>query len=280
MKELAWMMWDDVRCRNWNKGIDMNEVKRMTWNEWIEMKQLIRMNWAEWMKWLTWHEWIDMKKWKQNPSVFCDFHVKSSSRYSLVDILSTSSSKSGKQPTVFDNFCVINYLMTMWSTDEMTLSLQSRAHFVDLMVDLIFQKVVRSRQFFLRFLCEIELSLQSRAHFVDHFSDRGAQPRKQTPSSRDHGQPLYPKKTRVLRPRVFSAVNSRVPDRSYFPTVWWPCDWHDDVVDMMMWLTWWCDSKLRESFVTRKFPNYTSFDNDEYWIKTGVYYSSLSKDFR
>ena len=30
--------------------------------------------------------------------------------------------------------------MTMWSTDAMTLSLQSRAHFVDLMVDLIFKK--------------------------------------------------------------------------------------------------------------------------------------------
>ena len=30
--------------------------------------------------------------------------------------------------------------MTMWSTDAMALSLQSRAHFVDLMVDLIFKK--------------------------------------------------------------------------------------------------------------------------------------------
>ena len=88
---------------------------------------------------------------------------------------------------------------------------------------------------FLRCLCEIELSLQSRPHFVAHFQDhRGAQPRKQTPSSGDHGQPLYPKKHRVLRPRVFSAVNSRVPDRSHFLTTWWWHDWHDDVLDMMV----------------------------------------------
>ena len=52
---------------------------------------------------------------------------------------------------------------------------------------------------------------------------------------------------RVWRPKVFSAVNSRVPDRPNFPTTWWRCDWHDDVVDMMiemmMWLPWWWDSK-------------------------------------
>ena len=170
----------------------------------------------------------------------------------------------------FLRFLLINYLMTMWSTDAMTLSLQSRtlcrphlqkvlwarkffydfywsttwwrcgrqmqwrsrcsrAHFVDL----IFKKwseVASS----LRFLCEIELSLQSRAHFVDHFPDRGAKPRKQRPSSSDHGQPLYPKIHRVLRPRVFAAVNSHVPDRPHFPTPWWWCDWHDDVVDMMV----------------------------------------------
>ena len=53
-------------------------------------------------------------------------------------------------------------------------------------------------------------------------------------SSGDRGQPLYPKKHRVLRPRIFSAMNSRVPARSHFPTTWWWCDWHDDVVDMMV----------------------------------------------
>ena len=53
------------------------------------------------------------------------------------------------------------------------------------------------------------------------------------------------KKHKVLRPRMFSALNSHVPDRSHFPTTWW-CDWHDDVIDMMiemmMRLPWWWDS--------------------------------------
>ena len=38
------------------------------------------------------------------------------------------------------------------------------------------------------------------------------------PPRGDHGQPLYPTKPTVLRPTVFSAVNSRFPDRSNFPT--------------------------------------------------------------
>ena len=89
---------------------------------------------------------------------------------------------------------------------EIELSLQSRAHFVNL----ILKKWSEPAEpvSFLRFLCEIELSLQSRAHFVDHFPDRGAHLRKQTPSGGDHGQPLYPKKHKVLRPRVFSAARA------------------------------------------------------------------------
>ena len=47
-------------------------------------------------------------------------------------------------------------------------------------------------------------------------------------------EPLYLKKHRVSRPRVFSPVNSLASELLHFPTTWW---W---VVDMMMWLTWWC----------------------------------------
>ena len=101
---------------------------------------------------------------------------------------------------------------------EIELSLQSRAHFVDLIL-----KKWSDPISFWQFLCEKELSLQSRAHFVDNFPDRGAKLRKQRPFSGDHRWPLYPKNTRFLRPRMFSAGNSRVPDRSH----------------MMMWLTWW-----------------------------------------
>ena len=113
MKELTW--------RSWNSWIDMNELKRMNWHECIEMSDLIEMtdlkwrNWNEFrtesMKWMNSNEWIDMNELKRmnwnewiemndlstlsskigpNPSVFDDLYVKSSSRYSLVHILSTT----------------------------------------------------------------------------------------------------------------------------------------------------------------------------------------------
>ena len=303
------MNWDDM---NWHEWIETNELTWseltwMNWNEWLEMKELKRMN--ELMnemnefKWMNWHEWIETnelkrmnwKKWLcqphlekvgRNPSVFYDFYVKSSSHYIHVHILSTSSSKSGKKSSVFDDFYVINYLMTIWSTDETALSLQSRAHFVDLIfkkwsdtVSFLFfyvkpssryslvrilstSSLKRNEQFFtifmwhralatlsctfcrpylqkrkkafslLRFLYDIELSLQSRAHFVDHFpGSRRATAETETLQRRPQTA-TSPKKHRVLRPRVFSAVNSRIPDRSHFPMMMW-------LIDMMMWLTWW-----------------------------------------
>ena len=154
-------------------------------------------------------------------------------------------------------------------------------------------KVVQTWQFFC-FLCEIELWLQSCAHFADlifpkasrplssftvtffnwksssryssvhclltTFPDRSANhARKQRPLLRRPRQPLYPKKHRVSRPREFSSLNSLVPDLLDFPTTWWWCICHDDVVDrmidMMMWLPQWWESWPWQSSVTRKFPN-------------------------
>ena len=74
-------------------------------------------------------------------------------------------------------------------------------------------------------------------------------PETETLQRRPRTATLPEKKHRVLRPRLFPAVNSRVPDRSHFATIL------DDMIDMMMWLTWWCDSWRWESFVIRKFPN-------------------------
>ena len=146
--------------------------------------------------------------------------MKSSSRYSLVHIASTSSSTSAPNPSVFLRFLC-----------EIKFSLRSRAHFVDL----ILQKGPGPVSLFYDFLSEFELSLESRAHFVNHFPNRGAKPRKQRPSSGDHGRPLYPEKTPVFVPKSVSSV---IPDRSHFPTTWWWCGWHDDwdddVVAMMV----------------------------------------------
>ena len=51
----------------------------------------------------------------------------------------------------------------------------------------------------------------------------------------------------VSRPRVFSAVDSRVPSRSHFSTTSWWCGWHDDLVLMMMYLV---DMMVRQLAVT------------------------------
>ena len=101
-------------------------------------------------------------------------------------------------------------------------------------------KVLQTHQFFLRFLCEIELWLQSRAHFVDHFPDRGAQLRKQRPSGGDHGRPLNPKKHRVLGPRFQAWIHAFPIAHTSQLIAWWWCDWHGDVVDMMIEMMWWC----------------------------------------
>ena len=92
---------------------------------------------------------------------------------------------------------------------------------------------------------QIEFSLQSRALFVDNF----ARSRRENRGNRNpiHWQPQearYLKKHMVSRPRMFSPVNSRVPELFPFPTTWW---W---VVEMMMWLTWWWKCWPWQSSVT------------------------------
>ena len=133
----------------------MNEFKGMNWHEWVETN----------VKRMKWNEWVEMHD------------------------LSTSSWKSGTHPSVFDEFYVINYLMTMSSTDEMELSLQSRAHFVDLIVDLIFKKCKKAVSFFFNdFYVKSSYSLVRMLSTA--FPDQGAHPRKQRPCSGDHGRPL------------------------------------------------------------------------------------------
>ena len=123
------------------------------------------------------------------------------------------------------------------------------------------QKVVRSYHFFFAIsMWKRALpTVQSRAHFVDHFPDRAAQPRKQRPSSGNHGQPLYLKKSQGFAPEsVFSRefTHSRsltLPNYLMMMRLTWWCGWHDD----------WDDGGCHDgetashwqTSVTRKFPN-------------------------
>ena len=130
---------------------------------------------------------------------------------------------------------------------EVELSLQSRAPIADLIFQKCSEPVGRA------------LSLQSCALFVDNFPRSSRAPAKTETLLRRPRQPLYSKIHRVSRPRVFSSLNSRVSDLLHFPTTWWWCGCHDDVVDrmidVMMWLPWWWESWPWQSSVTRKFPN-------------------------
>ena len=126
--------------------------------------------------------------------------MKSNSRYSLVRLFPTSSSKSAPK-----FLCEIN------------LSLESRAHFVDL----IFQKCSGLDNLFDDFYVKSS-SCYSPAHFVDHFLRSSTETLLRQPRP-----PLYTKKCRASRPRVSSSLISRVPDLSRFPTtyimMWLPC---------------------------------------------------------
>ena len=74
---------------------------------------------------------------------------------------------------------------------------------------------------FWRFLCESELSLQSCCTFCQQLSPiEPCTAETETLLGRPR-PPLYPKKHRVSRPRVFSSLNSRVPDLLLYLMMMW-----------------------------------------------------------
>ena len=259
----------------------MNELKWMSWNEWNDMKELKWRNWNEWIEineltWVTCQKWSEtcfflrvlcdqllgddvvdicafcrphLPKGLSGPQFFNMFKWKSSSRYSIVHILSTSSSKSAPSPSVFLTFSIFKWK----SSSRYSLVHFCRPHL---------PKVLQTRQFLL-FLCEIELSLQSRAPFADlifqscsgplssftvfiwnrasryspvsflwaTFPDRAAHLRKQRPSFGDHGSHDTRKNTGFRARECFQAWIHT------FRTLTVPNYLHDDVVAMMIEVT-------------------------------------------
>ena len=139
---------------------------------------------------------------------FSHIQWKPRSRYTLVHILPTSSSRSAPSPTVF-------FTIFMWNRALTTvLCAFCRPHL---------PKALRTRQFFTMFMRNRDRN--SPVHFsLTTFPDQAAQPRKQRPFS-DHGSRWT--KYQASRPRMFSSLNSRVPHLSHFRTAY-----------MMMWLTY------------------------------------------
>ena len=134
----------------------------MNWHEGIEVKEL---NWTNWNEWIA-RDWNDSlvhlfptssSKSAPNETVFYVFYVKSSSRDSIAHLFPTSSSKSAPNASFFYDFMwpILDDddVVDIWNRTRATVSCAfSRPHL---------PKVLRS------FLCEINLSLESRAHFVD-----------------------------------------------------------------------------------------------------------------
>ena len=189
------------------------------------------------LKWMNWHEWIENIERNELPKapipwVFDDFYLKWSSRYSLAHILSTSSSKSGPRLSVF----FFGFYVKSSSRYSLVRILSTSS-----------SKSAKKMHSFIQFLCESS-SRYSLVHILSTRALSGS--RRATAETetlqRRPGTATYPKRRRVLRPRVFSAVNSLIPDRSHFPSTWLWCDWHDDVVDMLiemvMSMPWWWDN--------------------------------------
>ena len=167
---------------------------------------------------------------------FCNSYMKSSSGYSRVHVLMMSSSKSALGMPVFWRFEVLTEL-----------SLQSRAHFADL----IFQKWSKRDSFWTFWSDEmqIELSQQSCALFVDNFCRSRPEPAKTETLLRRPRNPrsLLPKKTQGFTP--LSPLNSHDSELLHPPTTWWwVVDMVSDVVDRSKCLPW-------QAFVTQKFSN-------------------------
>ena len=137
-------------------------------------------------------------------------HVKASSRYSLVQLLPTSSSKNSLKPIVFVRFLC-----------ESESSLQSRAHFCPPHLLQVFQ----DPHFFGGFY------VKSCALFVDHFP-RSSETLETRTLLRRPRRATLPQKPEGFAPE--SVFNHELT-RSRSLTL--PNDLHDHVIAMMMWLT-------------------------------------------
>ena len=147
---------NDLKWKNGNEGIETNKLKRRNWKEWID---IIDLKWMNELTWKNWDERIEMHELKGmncqkrteplsfyrllceiklslqscahfadhifksglNLSVFWNVYVKSSSRYSLVQIWSASSSR------VSNTFCRLHLPKVIRARLFLTFFLWNRA---------------------------------------------------------------------------------------------------------------------------------------------------------
>ena len=165
---------------------------------------------------------LSTSSWKSgpSPSVFCDFYVKPSSRYSLVRILSTSSSKVVSRPSVFEDFYVKS---------------SSRYSLVHILSTSSSKSAKKSCQFF-TIIWNRALATVSCAFSRPLSGSRRAPAETETLQRRPSDSHFTRKNTGFCARECFQPWIYAFPIAHTSPLL------DDDVIDMMMWLTWWCDS--------------------------------------
>ena len=162
------------------------------------------------------------------PSVFYEFYVKPSSRYSFVHIFCWPHlPKVLRDRRFFLTFFMWNRALTKVSYTF------CRPHL---------PKVLRTVQFFQHVEVQSEPSLQSWALFVSNFCRSRPATAKTETLLRRPRKPLYQKNAGFRARECFQAWTYAFQTCC---TTWWWCVWHEDVVDMM----------VRMLPMTRKFSN-------------------------
>ena len=297
--ELKWMKWNhwidmnELKWRNRSEWLDMNELKGMNWTEWTK-----RMNWNERIEinnltWMNWHEWTEINelngmKCQKVSDPLCFF---------------TIFIWKGALATVSHAFCRPHRPKVVWDRQPFTLLCDQLLD--DDVVDISnralatvsctfcrphLQKVVRDRPSYDFYVTSS--SCYSLVHILSASSSKSAKKtcqfftidalnRTLATVSCTFCQPLSGSRretaateTLQRRPRTatlpekntgFCARECFQPWIHAFPIFHTSQLLDDDVIDMMMWLTWWLrwwcgchDGETAshwQSSVTRKFPN-------------------------
>ena len=209
--------WTEMKWNAWNEWIDMNQLAWMNWNEGIETHEMKCRNWNEWIELNEWHEWIEMNEltsmnWNEWLETNKLKRMNWNERIEMKQLIRMSWTEWMKWLTLA---CMNWHKQVGKNTSAFSDSMWSTTWW-RYVVDIWHGALATVSCTFCRQL------------------SRSRRPRQQRPSSGGRRRPPR-KKHRVLPPEsVFSAVNSRVPDRSHFPTTWWWYDWHDDVVGMLV----------------------------------------------
>ena len=243
--------WIEMKSNAWNEWSDMNDLKWRNWNEWLETHELTWMNWNkwiepnEWNKWiqvneLTWMNWTEWTETNELREMICRPHLEKVVRTrQFFAVLMWNRALA----TVSCTFCRPHLqkvarprqfsIIFMWSTTWWRccrLSLQSRARFVDLMVDLILKKCSEPNVSVF-----YDFYVKSSSHYsLEHILSTTFRIEARTCGNRD--PPAATTDGHSTRKKTGSCAREcfQLDDYVIDMMMWLRGDWDDDVVAMMV----------------------------------------------